>query len=123
MANQDDFVAWLEDQLKERSWTMADLSRESGLSDGHISYIFSRQRKAGTDALQAIAKALKLPVDHVFRKAGLLPPTKEQLDELELEWNQLFANAATDEERQELIDRARFELQRIRERRAGYRTK
>ena len=122
MANHGDFIAWLEDQLKERGWSMADLSRESGLSDGHISYIFSRQRKAGTEALEAIAKALRLPIEYVFRQAGLLPPTKEELDELELEWDQIFSNALSDQERKELLERARFELQRIRERRARYDT-
>ena len=98
---------------------MADLSRKSGLSDGHISYILSRKRKPGPEALNAIAKALGLPSDMVFRRAGLLPPTKEELDEVEQEWNQLFANALTDEDRRELLERARFEAERLRRKGSG----
>lgn len=120
MANPGDFIGWLQEELKKRDWSTADLSKKSGISQPHISRIMSGSRKAGTDALEAIARAFNLPPDLVFRRAGLLPPTKEELDELELEWNQIFENALSDQERKELLERARFELQRIRERRAKY---
>jgi transcriptional regulator with XRE-family HTH domain len=122
MAYPSDFVAWLREELNSRDWSTVDLSKRTGISQAHISRIFSGNRKAGPDALRAIAKALGLPPDFLFRRAGLLPPTKEELDELEQEWNQIFSNVSTDEERKELLDRARFELTRIRERKARYDT-
>lgn len=68
-----DFPEWLNDELQQRGWTQADLARKSGLTTAGISRILSGQRDPGPEALIAIAEALKLPPEHVFRKAGLLP--------------------------------------------------
>jgi transcriptional regulator with XRE-family HTH domain len=69
-----DFPQWLINQMDRKGITQADLSKLSGLSTAAISLILSSSRGAGTDACLAIAKALKLPPETVFRAAGLLPP-------------------------------------------------
>lgn len=120
MAYPGEFVKWLQDEMDKRGWSISEFARKSGITDPHLGRILRGDRKAGNDAANAIARAFELPPEVVFRKAGLLPPTKDELDELEKEWQHLFDLAQTDEERQELIERARFELTRIRERRGDY---
>ncbi len=70
------FNKWLLDQLKEKDWTQADLSRASGLTSAAISK-YINGRTPDEDAVRKIAKALKLPPEFVFEKAGKLPSKPE----------------------------------------------
>ena len=50
--------------LETRGWTVADLSRATGLDDGHLSRIVSGSRRAGLLAAHKISEATggKVPV-------------------------------------------------------------
>ena len=50
------------------------MAKRARISDGAISRIMSGSRNAGEETIKAIARALKLPPEQVFRAAGLLPP-------------------------------------------------
>ena len=83
MATRIDFSEWLAAELSQRGWHQAELVRRSGLSVGHVSRIITGQRLPGPDAIQGIARALKMPVEEVMRKAGLLPvPAGATADDL-----------------------------------------
>ncbi len=70
------FSEWLNGKLKEQGWTQADLARASGLTRATISYYLGpKSKKPDEDALRKIAKAFRLPVEAIFRAAGVLPPT------------------------------------------------
>jgi transcriptional regulator with XRE-family HTH domain len=71
------FNDWLLNQLKQQDWSQADLARASGLTTAAISRYISG-RTPDEAALRKIAKALRLPPELVFEKAGLLP-TKSEL--------------------------------------------
>ena len=75
-----DFAEWLESELKERRWTRADLARAAKLSQTALSQIFKAQRKPGPDLCNAIARALNVAPEVVFRRAGLLPALPEDDD-------------------------------------------
>lgn len=68
------FGDWLQDELKNRNISQKDLADMSHITPAQISRIISGSRGAGEQALIAIAHALKLPSETVFRAAGLLPP-------------------------------------------------
>ena len=72
----DTFSNWLQAELDERGMTPAELSRAAGIGKGSLSDIFSGRRKVGTEMATAIADALRLPQEQVFRAAGLLRPKK-----------------------------------------------
>ena len=125
MAKYTDFVTWLKGELDLRGWTMKDLAEKADLTASTISRLLSGERQPGPESLGAIAKAFDLSPEFVFRKAGVLPRAisrYKETDAFEQEWMQLLSMATTDEERKELIERARFEMQRIREKRAPHRT-
>lgn len=68
-----DFSEWLSAQLKNRNMSPAELARKAGIDKGIISRTLNRERKPSPESLEAIAHALKLPSEAVFRAAGLLP--------------------------------------------------
>jgi len=70
----ENFGEWLEQELENREWSRADLSRVSGVSEAQLSRIVNQSRNPGPDAATAIALALGIDPVIVFRKAELLPP-------------------------------------------------
>jgi len=80
MVQHIDFGKWLEDELLRRKWDQSQLLRYGGLTSGQVSRIISGERKSGPTACLVIAKALGLPPEEVFRKAGLLPPAREPVE-------------------------------------------
>lgn len=76
-----DFASWLQEELKNRDWTQADLARNAGVHRQVISTYINRQRASPDEAvLRKIARAFKVPPEQVFRAAGALPP-KPEIDE------------------------------------------
>ena len=65
---------WLSRELDRRGLSQADLVRLSGVTSAQVSRIISGSRGPGEGALRAIADALRLPAEQVFRAAGMLPP-------------------------------------------------
>lgn len=71
---ETNFPAWLLAELEKRNMSQADLARKSSVTAPQISRIISGSRGAEGRTLSAIAKALKLPPEEVYRAAGILPP-------------------------------------------------
>jgi len=101
------FIDWLDGQLIARNWSDHKLARRAGISHSVIS-----KARHGTppkwDACMAIAAALDLPPEHVFRHAGLLQPLPDEEGELE-EWRHMLARLPK-KERYELMQIARLKL-------------
>ena len=77
MSTDTSFADWLQAALDERNMKPADLSNQAGLGRGTLSDIFSGRRKPGTELATAIADALNIPQEEVFRAAGILRPNKK----------------------------------------------
>jgi transcriptional regulator with XRE-family HTH domain len=107
------FSEWLLAELKTRGWSQSDLAKKANVPRQSIGNLLSKVRRPGPDLLQAIARGLDLPVDLLYQKAGLLPPSSSELHDLEKEWLHIFGQAGSDAEREELLELARFELQRL----------
>lgn len=105
-----DFPAWLQKELNDRGWTQADLSRFSNLSTAAISRMMTGARGIGPDACLAIANALRIPPEIVFRAAGLLPPKPD--DEVTLEEWLYVLDQLSEEDRDELLNIARLKIER-----------
>lgn len=74
MFTMENFGDWLIEQLRIRNISQAELARVSGVSKGTVSNLINGTKGAGQDSLTAIARALRLPPEEVFRRAGILPP-------------------------------------------------
>jgi transcriptional regulator with XRE-family HTH domain len=92
-----DFIEWLQKIMQDRRMSKADLARESGISPAQITRITTGEQGLSIDSAVAIASALKVEPDEVFKKAAglmsnptgpltreaefllsLLPPDKQQ---------------------------------------------
>ena len=105
--NSNDFVVWLDTQLSERNWSDHQLARKAGISHSVISKA-RRGISPKWDACAAIASALDLPPEVVFREAGLLPRLPPAQGEIE-EWRHLLAQLPA-KDRYELLQIARLKL-------------
>ena len=101
------FVAWLESELEQRRWSYNQLARRAGLSHSMLSRV-----RAGSPPswriCHAVATALDLPPEQVFRQAGLLPSIPAEQAEYE-EFRHLLAQL-TEDDRQELLEIARLKI-------------
>jgi transcriptional regulator with XRE-family HTH domain len=69
------FGDWLSEQLIQRDMKPADLTRLSGIESGVLSNLINNKRsQPRVETCMAIAKALNIPLEEVYRAAGILPP-------------------------------------------------
>jgi len=108
------FVTWLDNELNEREWTRADLARRAGITQSSLSMIYNESRSPGPDTLTAIAKALGLPPETVFRAAGILPPAPPRDARKEIILH--LADQLPDEEYDDLVAYIKMRLKLAKER-------
>jgi transcriptional regulator with XRE-family HTH domain len=101
------FVDWLDRELSLRGWNDHQLAQRAGISHS----VMSKARR-GTmpkwEACAAIAAALNLPAEVVFRQAGLLPELGEEKSAL-LELRLLLPQLSP-RDRLELVQIARLKM-------------
>lgn len=72
------FGSWLQAELNKRGWSQWELSRQSEIPQSQISKIINGSRHPGPEPCIAIAEALGVSRDEVFRARGwLLSETEE----------------------------------------------
>ncbi len=77
-AEKKTFGEWLREQMDLRDLSQADVARRADLSRQAISdYVNGNRTNPDSDALNGIARALKLPPEEVHRAAGKLPPKRD----------------------------------------------
>ncbi len=95
-----EFWRWFNDEREKRGLSFRAVEKLGGLSHGAISQREREELPPTYNICVAIARAFRMPLDEVLRKAGLLPPTPNEdprLKELIHWFSQL------DEEAQEVI--------------------
>jgi len=71
------FKEWLLEEMGRREWSQADLARSADLNRAVINKLLNGQSSPSPATLEAIARAFKVPVESVYRLAGLLPSIPE----------------------------------------------
>lgn len=108
----DRFTSWLDEEMALRNWRPADLVRASGISSGTLSHIYAGTRKIGPEVATAIATALDLSPEYVFRKAGLLPEARAPDRDPSFQEILEIMRGMTTDERREVVDYALFRARR-----------
>ncbi len=67
-----DFAEWLLSMIEGRGWSQNELGRRAGLSNATVSRVISGVRGPGPQFCQDVARALQVPEEIVFERAGLL---------------------------------------------------
>lgn len=101
------FSDWLQGEIDRRGWSWNKLAEMAGLSSGTIYNIRDGTRGVGKDSLEAIAQALRLPTDIVYRAAGFLTSSSDKSDPLASEAAHLVG-LLSEEKKQIAVDYIRF---------------
>jgi len=92
MKMMETFADWLREQLDTRGWYRSEAARRGDISASMFDKVINGYANPGLDFLIGVSRALGIPREEVFRRAGVLPPIIEDDSEIEAfmaEWRQL----------------------------------
>lgn len=112
MKSETHFGQWLERQINERGWNISELARRGEVSHVAILRVINGDRNAGPDLCRAIAKALEMPEEKVFRLAGHLSALPAPDDDLSFAEVYDMMKRLTPEERQEIMEYVEWRYRR-----------
>ena len=70
------FSQWLLSEITAQGMSYSEVARRGRISHARISQVIAGE-EPGKRFCKGIARALKVPVEEVFRRAGILPPQPE----------------------------------------------
>ena len=77
------FSEWLQIEISKRGWSQSDLARAAGLNRAVINKLINGKSHPRPPTLEAVSRALKIPIETIYRAAGLLPANPDHDDMLE----------------------------------------
>jgi transcriptional regulator with XRE-family HTH domain len=109
------FGDWLAQEIRTRNWSLSDLARAAGLRPSTLSQVITGTSSAGPAVCRAVAKALKIPEELVFRQAGLLSPLPACADDAVTRELLEIVKHLTPDERREVSEYATWRYRRQQE--------
>ena len=77
------FSEWLQAEMDKRGWSQSDLARYADLNRAVINKLLNGKSHPQPPTLEAISRALRIPIEITYRAAGLLPTNPDNDDTLE----------------------------------------
>lgn len=77
------FSEWLQNEMDKRGWSQSDLARYADLNRAVINKLLNGKSHPQPPTLEAISRALKIPLETIYRAAGLLPINNDNDDAME----------------------------------------
>jgi transcriptional regulator with XRE-family HTH domain len=77
------FSEWLQTEMDKRGWSQSDLARSADLNRAVINKLLNGKSHAQPATLEAISRALKIPLETTYRAAGLLPINTDNDDAMQ----------------------------------------
>ena len=111
------FSSWLNAEMGKASLNQSELAKRANINQAAVSRLLAGTTTPSAETCNAIAKALKLPPEQVYRAAGLLPPKSEH-DELVERAEHMLRSFKTEQYRQ--IALATLEALLVQEEKGGY---
>ena len=71
------FSEWLQAEMDKRGWSQSDLARSADLNRAVINKLLNGKSHPQPATLEAIARALRVPLETIYRAAGLLPASAD----------------------------------------------
>jgi len=108
MGTPNEFIEFIDIEIRRKGWNISDLARASGIHAGTISNILNGSRKPGPEVCNALAKVFKVPPSVLFVKAGLMDEDPEdEVSSLSREAMSLF-NSLSDENKKHVLAYIKF---------------
>ena len=77
------FSEWLQNEMNKRGWSQSDLARAADLNRAVINKLLNGKSHPQPSTLEAISRALKIPLETTYRAAGLLPANSDHDETIE----------------------------------------
>src|ERR1051325_2289653 len=77
------FSEWLQAEMDKRGWSQSDLARYADLNRAVINKLLNGKSHPQPATLEAISRALKVPIEMTYRAAGLLPTNPDNDDAMD----------------------------------------
>lgn len=77
------FSEWLQGEMDKRGWSQSDLARSAELNRAVINKLLNGKSHPQPTTLEAISRALKIPIEITYRAAGLLPAAPDTDETIE----------------------------------------
>ena len=77
------FSEWLQSEMDKRGWSQSDLARAADLNRAVINKLLNGKSHPQPTTLEAISRALRIPLETIYRVAGLLPVNPDSDDDME----------------------------------------
>jgi len=77
------FSEWLQNEMNKRGWSQSDLARAADLNRAVINKLLNGKSHPQPTTLEAISRALKIPLETTYRAAGLLPANSDHDETVE----------------------------------------
>ena len=74
------FSEWLQSEMDKRGWSQSDLARYADLNRAVINKLLNGKSHPQPATLEAISRALRIPLETTYRAAGLLPASADNDD-------------------------------------------
>lgn len=78
MKNSESFAKWLNAELDKRNLSRSEAARRGGISPSMFDKVIGGFAKPGVDFCRGVAKTFRVPLEEVYRRAGLLPPITDE---------------------------------------------
>jgi transcriptional regulator with XRE-family HTH domain len=85
------FSEWLQAEMHKRGWSQSDCARAADLNRAVINKLLNGKSNPQPHTLAALSRAFRIPLETVYRAAGLLPATVDG-DETTEELIHVFKN-------------------------------
>jgi transcriptional regulator with XRE-family HTH domain len=112
----NEFVEWVQYLLDTHGLKQADIARNQNITTAAVSKMMNRQARPGFEMCAAISATFNLPLEEVYRQAGLLP-TKPNTGILEERAAYIFKQLP-EEDQQEILDYLDYRLKKHKQREA-----
>ena len=77
------FSEWLQAEMDKRGWSQSDLARSAELNRAVINKLLNGKSHPQPTTLEAISRALRIPIEITYRAAGLLPNNTDNDETIE----------------------------------------
>jgi len=77
------FSEWLQAEMDKRGWSQSELARYADLNRAVINKLLNRKSHPQPPTLEAISRALRIPIEITYRAAGLLPSAPDNDEAVE----------------------------------------
>lgn len=107
-----DFSEWLFAQLRSRNLNQMQFARKAKISHPQVSRVLSGIYKPGIEFLNRTSVALQIPLESVYKAAGLLPEAEKKDDSIYVqELRSIAGKLVRDADIKELVYLARIKLE------------